>query len=873
MLHTLFRQAFHDGFRIVLETRKTWSYTPEPIYEAFPAIPDLMAIVSENCTDSGDVTGGMICRPESFPLIDFTPEIPKCCVSWYPELGQPYTPAIIGGEVIIAADYDSYDYNSDPILPGQRYVSQQDSSKRAWVSHLLTTWDPGDPVALAGSPGGGDLVKIFAKVRAFSEYDYADAQIEVLTNTNLGLLSEVVARVRVTYDSTSASGFVCSPRRGPDSMHGGPGYGYGGYGYAGYDSDGPDLVVNAPTYKCDASGDHIIIAFWNKMGHQIESVHFRYEAPIVPFGEGLPNEGEQCQDTPCTRPGGLVLEHFNVSVQNCWFQEILQNFSAIAGKDDRMSRGEFSGSIYNMESYVTEFANLIMVASSTGCSDDISVDAGFGNCTTYASGHINQGFCILDSMCDRCGCTCASECSEGIGFGIGNMSSGGNVSMASGDDSCQYAMNEVCDDPGLCSAGTDFTDCRRMGYADDSCQYASNGVCDEPTLCSPGTDYSDCSSKSYADDSCLYAMDGECDDPGLCSPGTDHSDCIIFSEIDIDLDGCIDQGEADDFGVDSSAFSSIDLDQDGCIRDVYPFPWFTFADFDRNSDANITFDEWLETNPHGLLYSKRIADDSLDARSFFYVLDDEPGACEWPPFEFAEPEPPSTPVPTAPLGGLMGLEGQPCASDVCPDYVALLNKCVCHSCCADVNLAFVQHIAELSGVEACTEQHTMQYCSALELTTMLEIAGLNMSDFAEMRRVASGLTPHDFEMQISRLMRLDSATSSLRMGMPSEGSTPDSVRMEAALSCVDPLECDAAWSRFFDLVCSGYLAGNLTEAFGKPIEMDPLVNGCNITNTTNATTALAPALAAQAATTSAVVTAVVAASVAGSVAGTTIVIS
>ena len=335
-----------------------------------------------------------------------------------------------------------------------------------------------------------------------------------------------------------------------------------------------------------------------------------------------------------------MLEHFNVSIQNCWFQEILQNFSAIAGKDDRMSEGEFSGSIYNMESYVTEFANLVMVASFTGCSDDVSVDAGFGNCTTYASGRFNQGFCILDSMCDRCGCTCASECSEGIGFGIGNMSFGDNVSMASGDDSCQYAMNGVCNDPGLCSAGTDYTDCRPMGYADDSCQDSFNGICDEPNLCSPGTDYSDCRSY-FSDDSCQYAMDGECDDPGLCSPGTDHSDCITFSDFDIDLDGCIDQGEADDFGVDSSAFSSIDLDQDGCIRDVYPFPWFTFADFDRNSDANITWDEWLETNPHGLPYIKKIVDDSLDGRSFFYVLDDEPGSCEWPPFEFAVPPPPS----------------------------------------------------------------------------------------------------------------------------------------------------------------------------------------------------------------------------------------
>ena len=87
------------------------------------------------------------------------------------------------------------------------------------------------------------------------------------------------------------------------------------------------------------------------------------------------------------------------------------------------------------------------------------------------------------------------------------------------------------------------------------------------------------------------------------------------------------------------------------------------------------------------------------------------------------------------------------------------------------------------------------------------------------------------------------------------------------MSCAETVVCDEAWAGLNGLICSGYLAGNLTEAFGKPIEMDPAANGCNITNSTKP--ALAPALAAQAATTSAVVTAVVAASVAGSVAGLT----
>ena len=209
----------------------------------------------------------------------------------------------------------------------------------------------------------------------------------------------------------------------------------------------------------------------------------------------------------------------------------------------------------------------------------------------------------------------------------------------------------------------------------------------------------------------------------------------------------------------------------------------------------------------------------------------------------------------------MGLDGQPCATDACPDYVTRLNQCLCQSCCADVNFALVNHIVQLSGVEACSDVT----CAASKFSAMLEFAGLSMSDFAAMEsRRAVGLTPREFEMVLQRLLQLDPATSSLRMGAPSPGSTPDSVAMMATLSCADPVECDAAWSRFYKSICSGYLAGNLTEAFGMPVEMDPVANGCNITNTT---TALAPALAAQAATTSAVVTAVVAASVAGSVAG------
>ena len=117
------------------------------------------------------------------------------------------------------------------------------------------------------------------------------------------------------------------------------------------------------------------------------------------------------------------------------------------------------------------------------------------------------------------------------------------------DDSCQYANDGVCDEPSLCSTGTDTADCAsRRGeevaeardannQPDDSCQYANDGECDEPNTCPTGTDATDCASRSgeevakareadiHLDDSCQYANDGECDEPNTCPTGTDATDC------------------------------------------------------------------------------------------------------------------------------------------------------------------------------------------------------------------------------------------------------------------------------------------------------------------------------------------------------------
>jgi len=102
-----------------------------------------------------------------------------------------------------------------------------------------------------------------------------------------------------------------------------------------------------------------------------------------------------------------------------------------------------------------------------------------------------------------------------------------------GGDSCAYANDGVCDEPGICPAGSDSTDCRGQVASRptgaDSCQYANDGVCDEPGICSPGTDTADCSgqvaSRPTGADSCLYANDGVCDEPNLCPVGSDTADC------------------------------------------------------------------------------------------------------------------------------------------------------------------------------------------------------------------------------------------------------------------------------------------------------------------------------------------------------------
>jgi len=61
--------------------------------------------------------------------------------------------------------------------------------------------------------------------------------------------------------------------------------------------------------------------------------------------------------------------------------------------------------------------------------------------------------------------------------------------LTSGEgDSCRFANDDTCDEPGFCEPGTDTTDCAGA----NSCPLAYNDTCDEGAECAFGTDTADC---------------------------------------------------------------------------------------------------------------------------------------------------------------------------------------------------------------------------------------------------------------------------------------------------------------------------------------------------------------------------------------------
>ncbi|MCW5713030.1 MAG: trypsin-like serine protease [Bauldia sp.] len=113
-----------------------------------------------------------------------------------------------------------------------------------------------------------------------------------------------------------------------------------------------------------------------------------------------------------------------------------------------------------------------------------------------------------------------------------------------GNDSCRWANDGECDDPGIgtgaCQPGTDYSDCWRIvtDREDDSCEFARDGQCDEPGFgtgaCTQGTDRSDCGVVAFLrfqDDSCRNALNGVCNEAalggdGTCQARTDRGDCV-----------------------------------------------------------------------------------------------------------------------------------------------------------------------------------------------------------------------------------------------------------------------------------------------------------------------------------------------------------
>lgn len=114
--------------------------------------------------------------------------------------------------------------------------------------------------------------------------------------------------------------------------------------------------------------------------------------------------------------------------------------------------------------------------------------------------------------------------------------------VGGGNDSCQWANDRECDEPGIgtgaCPSGTDRSDCYRIinGIEDDSCRWARDGECDEPGFgtgaCTQGTDLTDCGDVihlRFQRDTCDTAFNGLCEEPGRgngqCDARSDRTDC------------------------------------------------------------------------------------------------------------------------------------------------------------------------------------------------------------------------------------------------------------------------------------------------------------------------------------------------------------
>jgi hypothetical protein len=124
-----------------------------------------------------------------------------------------------------------------------------------------------------------------------------------------------------------------------------------------------------------------------------------------------------------------------------------------------------------------------------GCTKD---DACYEECVDDTTLSLCQGGSPVEVDCTAYGFESCTEVDYGDGV-LGARCLGGNGSTGGGapprDDSCEYALDSVCDEPLYCAAGTDETDC---AAARGTCDWESDGSCDVPSLCAPGSDLLDC---------------------------------------------------------------------------------------------------------------------------------------------------------------------------------------------------------------------------------------------------------------------------------------------------------------------------------------------------------------------------------------------
>ena len=186
---------------------------------------------------------------------------------------------------------------------------------------------------------------------------------------------------------------------------------------------------------------------------------------------------------------------------------------------------------------------------------------------------------------------------------------GARPAGVSGEDSCQWANDNECDEPGVgtgaCPSGTDYSDCWRImqGVEDDSCQWARDGECDEPGFgtgaCPQGTDLTDCGDVlhlRFQTDRCDTAFNGICEEPargsGACEARTDRADCST-RERPLTINDHF-------FGRD-----------DRILMDTGAFPWSVvgYVDFDEGGTCTATLigPDILITAAHCISEGDRVA--------------------------------------------------------------------------------------------------------------------------------------------------------------------------------------------------------------------------------------------------------------------------